>query len=236
MSDSAGRVSSRSTPYYDADGITLYHGDARDILPSLTADVLVTDPPYGVGLGVGTDKRAKGHGLAKESYATYEDTYENYVRVVVPIISAALGMVKRGAVFTGPHLQELPKANAIGGVYCASSTGRHQWGFKSFLPVMLYGVDPQLHKGARPNVIRTSVSAEKNGHPCPKPVEWMRWVVDLVSLPGETLLDPFAGSGTTLRAAKDLGRRAIGIEIDERYCEIAAQRMGQDVLDFGGAA
>ncbi|MDD5304003.1 MAG: site-specific DNA-methyltransferase [Elusimicrobia bacterium] len=68
------------------------------------------------------------------------------------------------------------------------------------------------------------------GHPSPKPECVMRWLVDELSEPGETVLDPFMGSGTTLRAAKDLGRKAIGIEIEERYCEIAAKRLSQQVL------
>jgi site-specific DNA-methyltransferase (adenine-specific) len=67
-------------------------------------------------------------------------------------------------------------------------------------------------------------------HPCPKPVTFMRWVVERCTASADTVLDPFMGSGTTLRAAKDLGRRAIGIEIEERYCEIAARRLAQEVL------
>jgi hypothetical protein len=222
-------------PYYQDDLVAIYHGDSADLLREMTFDVLVTDPPYGVGLGVDKDMRGQGHGLRKGAYSSYEDTPENFLRHVVPIINAALTQAKRGAVFTGPHLQDLPKADAVGGIYCPSGTGRHSWGFKTFLPVLLYGTDPLLNKGARPNVIQSNRTAEKNGHPCPKPVEWMRWLVGLVALPDETIFDPFMGSGTTLRAAKDLGRRAVGIEMDERYCEIAARRMGQEVL-FGDAA
>ena len=70
----------------------------------------------------------------------------------------------------------------------------------------------------------------RNGHPTVKPVRLMRWLVRLVTPPGGTVLDPFMGSGTTLVAAKNLGRKAIGIEIEERYCEIAAQRCSQEVL------
>lgn len=224
------------TPYYTDDQVTLYHGDSREVTEWLAADVLVTDPPYGVALGVASDKRAGQHGLAKGSYDTYEDTYENLVSVIAPIIEVGLHATKRGAVFSGPHLQELPKAAAIGGIYCPAASGRHSWGFKTFLPVLFYGTDPLLNKGARPNVIQSSAAAEKNGHPCPKPIEWMRWLVDRVSLPGEVVCDPFAGSGTTLEAAKYLGLRAIGVELDERYCEIAARRLTQDVLDFGGDA
>jgi site-specific DNA-methyltransferase (adenine-specific) len=227
------------SPYYQDDAVTIYHGDCREITPRVTAEVLVTDPPYGVNLGgpdVGRNGRGGRHGLEKAAYCSYDDTYENYVEVIVPTVAAALNRVKRGAVFSGPHLQELPKAAAIGGVYCPAGSGRHAWGFKTFLPVLFYGTDPTLQHGAKPNVIQSTATADVNGHPCPKPLSWLRWLVGLTSVPGETIVDPFAGSGTTLRAAKDLGRRAIGIEIEERYCEIAAKRCAQEVLDFGSAA
>lgn len=223
------------TPYYADDLVTLYNADAQDVLPFVTADVLVTDPPYGVGLGNG-DRRAGQHGLAKAAYCVYADTYENFTDSVVPILSTAIDLTTRGAVFTGPHLHEQPKPAAIGGIYCPAGAGRHPWGFKTFLPVLLYGTAPNLNLGSKPNVIRSSAVSVKNGHPCPKPVQWMRWLIDLASLPGETILDPFAGSGTTLRAAKDLGRRAIGIEIDPTYCAIAVRELSQEALNFGEAS
>ena len=71
-----------------------------------------------------------------------------------------------------------------------------------------------------------------NDHPTVKPIALMRYLCRLITPPGGTILDPFMGSGTTLRAAKDLGRQSIGIEIEERYCEIAARRLGQEVLVF----
>jgi DNA modification methylase len=195
------------------------------VLPEIQADVLVTDPPYGVGLGVGKDMRATGHGLAKLGYDEFVESYESFLALVPGVIRQALDGVKRGAVFSGPHLQDLPKADAIGGVYCPAGSGRHSWGFKTFLPVLFYGHAPLLHLGARPNVIQSSEQAPKNGHPCPKPQAWMRWLVGLTSLDGETIIDPFLGSGTTLAAAMSLGRRAVGIDISERYCEIAAKRL-----------
>lgn len=224
------------TPYYQDDAVTIYHGDCREFLPR--ADVLVTDPPYGINIGgpdVGRNGRGGRHGLEKGTYDSYDDTYENYVETVVPTIQRALALTRRGAVFSGPHLQELPKASAVGGIYCRAGSGRHPWGFKTFLPVLFYGTAPRLQHGARPNVFESTATAELNGHPCPKPLPWLRWLMDLVSLPGEVVLDPFLGSGTTLRAAKDLGRKAIGIEIEERYCEIGALRCAQEVLPLEAA-
>jgi DNA modification methylase len=71
------------------------------------------------------------------------------------------------------------------------------------------------------------------GHPCPKPVRFCTQIISRLTTPGQLVVDPFMGSGTTLVAAKQLGRRAIGIDIEERYCEIAAKRLEQEVLDFG---
>lgn len=220
-------------PYYADEWVTLYHADSREILPLLLADyVLITDPPYGVALGVDKDMRGGQHGLGKGAYHGFGDSYEEWCASVLPIISHAVKRAKRAAVFTGPHLQEQPKATAIGGIYCPAGAGRHSWGFKTLLPVLFYGTAPNLNLGARPNTLQSSATSDDNGHPCPKPLEWMTWLVGLATESTDVVLDPFAGSGTTLRAAKDMNRRAIGIEINEGYCEIAARRMAQSVFAF----
>ena len=143
---------------------TLYLGDCRDVLPALDkCDATITDPPYGIGLG-NTKGSGGAHGLQLQAYASYADTYENYVAEVVPALTRAMQLTGRAAVFIGPHIHELPKFDALGGVYCSAATGRHQWGFKNFLPVLLYGTYPDLHKGAHyPTVIASNETAERNG-------------------------------------------------------------------------
>lgn len=219
------------TPYYQDEAVTIYHGDCREILPTLTADVLVTDPPYGVELGT-SDSRGNTHGLAKLGYASFNDSFDNWTTVVPPVIATALDRVKRAAVFPGKHLTWLPAPAIVGGIYCPSGSGRNPWGFTTLMPIFFYGSSPTLHKGATSIVLESTATSERNGHPCPKPYEWMLWLVEMTSLPDEMVLDPFMGSGTTLAAAKRKGRKAIGIEIEERYCEIAAKRCAQRVLDF----
>jgi DNA modification methylase len=225
-------------PYYEHAGIVIYHADCREVLAHIQADALVTDPPYGVGLGDCGDERAGAHGMKHEAYSDFVDSYENFVAEIVPRLNACLDAVKRGAVFTGPHIHEQRKPDAIGGVYCPAGAGRTGWGFKSFLPVLLYGTAPEIHKGAKtPTAIRSQEQPDKasKAHPVPKPLGWMRWLVRLAALPREVVFDPFMGSGTTLRAAKDLGMRAIGCDLTERYCEIAAKRLSQEVLPMFGA-
>jgi len=205
---------------------TLYLGDCMEVLPMLgRVDALVADPPYGLNLGVDGDMRGGDHGLAKESYASYDDTLENFRSVVVPAIKVALSLASRGAVFCNHNLHELPKPDAIGGVFLPAATGRHKWGFNSFSPVALYGTAPRLNKGSRPSAISSSEAAEKHDHPCPKPLGWMKWIVGHASSVGEVVLDPFMGSGTTGVACSRSGRRFIGIEIDEGYFDIACERI-----------
>lgn len=220
-------------PYYEDGSVQIFHGDCRDLLPHIEADVLITDPPYGVSFRGKRTKRTTRFG---GGYEGIEDTPEIVKTVAVPVVEAWTG---RRVVTPGVKNQfEYPIPDHIGAIYYPSGAGMSKWGFTCWQPIFYYGPDPFLMdgKGSRPDSFSTTEAAVPNGHPCPKPIGTMKWIVNRVSREGETVLDPFAGSGTTLRAAKDLGRKAIGIELEERYCEIAAQRCAQDVLDLGAAA
>jgi DNA modification methylase len=220
-------------PYYDDGVCQIYVGDCRAILPLLPhIDVVITDPPYGVNIGNHAGSKDTRLGmLTKGCYASYDDTPENFKSIIAPAIQDAISLCGRGMVFAvPPAMWALPAPKAIGGVFLPHSVGRNAWGFSSFAHCLLYGAAPDNHKGCKSIGFVNYSVAEKNGHPTPKPLEWMTWAVSLGSRPGETILDPFAGSGTTLRAAKDLGRKAIGIEINPDYCRIAAERLRQEVL------
>lgn len=214
------------TPYYSDAAVTIYHGDCREVIERIKGDALVTDPPYGVEFVGKRTKRLDPNG----GYDTGDST------IGPEVVAGYLPFVKRAAVFTGTRIMHLYPAPAdMGCVYCPSGAGRGPWGFACFNPILFYGTNPTNHLGQKPASIISSAKAGASEHPCPKPLEWMTWLVSLASLEAETVIDPFMGSGTTLRAAKDLGRRAVGIEISERYCEIAAKRMAQEVFDFGTA-
>jgi len=209
------------TPYYDAAGCTIYLGDCRDVLPTLdTVDVVVTDPPYGLGEASGRNRSRGGVAIATDyGSAAWDDR-----PISADLLAAVVSAGRRAAVFGGNFYALPPSASwlvwdkvngktdfadvelAWTNYGCAARLKRHLWN--------------GMHRKGR----------EARQHPTQKPLEVMRWVISLCPGEPQTVLDPFMGSGTTLRAAKDLGRRAIGIELDERYCEIAAKRLAQEVL------
>lgn len=102
----------------------------------------------------------------------------------------------------------------------------------------LFGEPPPATPGRHiipGRVMDPSPKGKETDHPCPRKIAHVQWLVYRWSDEGDMVIDPFVGSGTTLVAAKNLGRKSIGIEIEERYCEIAAERLSQGVLEFGVA-
>lgn len=216
------------SPFYEHDGITIYHGDALQILPQIpTGFVLLTDPVYGIDGGRGGDAKDYGKG----NYLSIDDT-EDYVRFVcVPIVTIGVYRSVRAAVTPGIRcIGMYPRPADIGCFWSPAAATHGPWGFTTFQPILYYGKDYRAGKGALPSGRQLTEAAKKNGHPCPKPIGAWRWLLSKVSDEGETVVDPFMGSGTTLVAARQEGRKAIGIEIEERYCEIAAKRLAQGVL------
>jgi DNA modification methylase len=207
------------TPYYSDDLVTIYHGDCREWMPE--ADVLVTDPPYGASY---TSHRtaAKWGGVSIEGDESAEAR---------DAILAAWGN-KPAIVFYSPGRP--PAGTAIHLVWekGTGGNGNGPWPMTHECIAILnrwWESTPQPGR-AGSSVLRV-VSPTLGGrglHPTEKPVSLM--VGLLMRCPPGTILDPFMGSGTTLVAAKSLGRRSIGIEIEERYCEIAAIRCSQEVL------
>lgn len=199
-------------PYYeDSSGITIYHSDCREWLPS--GDAVVSDPPYGIAYQHGA--RKSGDILGFDNQAIVGDD--------IPFDPSPFLKYQQVILWGGNHFaHRLPP-----------SGGRLVWDKRD-------GIAPNDQSDcelAWTNVSKTArlYSRYWNGggineerfHPTQKPIGVMRWCVAMTE---GVVLDPFMGSGTTLRAAKDLGRKAIGIEIEERYCEIAAKRLMQGVL------
>jgi len=201
-------------PYYDRDGITIYHGDCREVLTAFPhAELLLTDPPY-------------GHG----------DRWKGGTWAANPIYDAALIWDQQPAALEllTAWIQQATRAVVWGGNYFGLPPSRCwlAWEKSSKMPT-LADFELAWTNLDRPSKLwREDRNADgKRDHPTQKPLSLMRWCLDFVGGTG-LILDPYMGSGTTLRAAKDARRPAIGIEIEERYCEIAARRLAQGVLPF----
>ena len=187
-------------PYYEDSAVQIFLGDCREILPSMPdVDLVLTDPPYGVGIA---------------EWDTFLDVgwlalCEAPLKLVFPSIG---------------EMYSYPRPDWVLSWVRDNSTQRNgTGGFNHWEPILFYG----KHKFVKDS-IRCLDHGGHDWHPSVKPLRLLQWLIGQTD--AQTILDPFMGSGTTLRAAKDLGRKAIGIEIEEKYCEIAAKRMAQEVL------
>lgn len=249
-------------PYYEDEWVTLYHGDCTQLLPTLgPIEHVITDPPYSEhvhgaarrrnityrdrGARYGADTRRKvdlgfGHitpELRRMCSEQFARIAQRWVLAFSDIESAPLwrddleaaGMdyVRTGAwikIGSTPQFSGDRPAVGFETITICHPKGRKRWNGGGKHAV--WSVPIVLDRGANGARLHTTQ----------KPIQLMQSLVDMFTDHGETILDPFAGSGTTLVAAKSLGRKAIGIEAEERYCEVSAQRLRQEVLDFGGAA
>jgi site-specific DNA-methyltransferase (adenine-specific) len=207
-------------PYYDDGQCAIYHGDCREVLPALgvSVAVLLTDPPYGI------------------SYAGFPaDLGGRAVSIVgdgdFDAAAYALSIVADVSVVFGAH--EFPHLLSPGGRWFVWDKRTSSAADKMIGTPFELAWSPQHGKNVMLRCLHGGVvNANGRGprsHPTEKPVPMLRQLLSELG-PQGLIVDPFMGSGTTLRAAKDLGRRAIGIEVEERYCESAALRLGQQVL------
>jgi site-specific DNA-methyltransferase (adenine-specific) len=214
-------------PYHEENGITIYHGDCRDVLNSLPyAAAVVTDPPYNVGKDYGTHNDS----MSDLDYAKWVETVTSKC-----IVSAGKQFWVAPRYKLELWLHHLPGAHLI--VIPRGATGPFRQGWSDQFEIALSigkpaECVPDLWSGIRLKGEGYFFREETFGHPGYTPYPIMRRAVELLSEPGELIVEPFCGTGTTLRAAKDTGRKAIGIEIEERYCEIAAKRLSQEVFQF----
>lgn len=223
-------------PYYEQDGVTIYHGDCREVLhgiPSQSVDMALTDPPYLVAY---KGRFASGQTVIKgDADASW----------VAPVFVELWRVLTRDALcftFYGwPHADLFMTVWKLAGFRPISQIAcvKNVWGLGYFTRSQ-HETAYLLAKGKPPKPLKAISDVldwkrvRKAQHPNQKPLETIAKLVEAYTRPAERIVDPFAGSGTTLVAAKMLGRRAIGIEVDERYCEIAAKRLRDAQTQEGG--
>lgn len=218
-------------PYFERGGITIYHGRAEDVLPTLepsSVDLVLTDPPYGIGL--------ENHGAANRRRTPRSWRIDGDMSADVGTKAVEFFESRAWAAIVFAHpMQPWPgrwrqhlvwdKGPAVGGGGDPFLCWKQSW------ELIQVARTAHLQGGRDTAVLRFWATPETSRlHPCAKPLPLIRYLIGKASAVGDLILDPFCGSGTTLRAAMDLGRRAIGIEIEEKYCYIAAKRLEQQTL------
>lgn len=224
-------MSTRAKPYFQNELVTLYHGDCLEVIEWLKADVLVTDPPYGVAWKAGAlnDKKSV-RSTAEQSIHADENTEVRDLALNLwsKKPSVVFGSWRKPLTWLPNHRLIWHKSNRQPGITQAAFypideeiwlTG-NGWQGK---PPLASIITTSEHRGMQPKLV---------GHPTPKPIGLMETLI--ARCPEGVIADPFAGSGATLIAARNLGRQVIGVELEERYCELIANRLSQEAFDLGG--
>lgn len=216
------------TPYYEQGNTTIYHGDCRDVLADLgKIDLVLTDPPYAIGASRGewsvTASVAIGLHLAAERVRKADGSLVAFTTTSGRGIEFTQGAVK-GLMFNRLLVWHKP-----GGYSRAASPWR--W---DAVAILLFGRTP-TYRGLD-SAVASIEDTRGKAHPAELPNGLADWVYKPFDRNDLVVADPFMGSGRLLEPAVRAGRRVIGIEIEERYCEIAAKRLAQTVMDFGDAA
>ncbi len=218
------------TPYFQDSSVTIYHGDCRDILPQLPkVDLVLTDPPYEVRAGHGGGVFGERSHLVNTGGFTdggcdylflrgFTDWFCFCSREQLPMLISEAKQKERWNLITWCKPNPVPTC-------CNKYLPDVEFVVHGFGHGRLFG-DMRV----KSSFFNYPCGDKVTDHPNEKPLQLVKKLVHLGSQEGETILDPFMGSGTTLRAAKDLGRKSIGIEIEEKYCEIAVKRLAQGVL------
>ncbi len=197
-------------------------GDCLEVMPLLgKVDAVVTDPPYGIGF----------------KYNTHEDTSEALQLLIDGFVPVSLAISKRSIITPGnTNIFKYPRPNWVGAWTWDTTTACGFWGWSQWQPILLYGEDVWPGTSSNGGPLKSDrihfsggqakiSQSDGMGHTCPKPLSFMEKIIARFSLAGETILDPFMGSGTTLVACQRLGRNGTGIELDPEYFEIACKRV-----------
>lgn len=211
------------TAYYSEGGITIHLGDCHSLMRDIEADVMVTDPPYGIAYNSGSRRSTLAASIEGD-----EDTSARDGALFLwgdrPALVFGTWRIPRPAATRARLVWDAKGALGMGDLSIPWKPSDQE----------IYVLGHGFHGPRTTNVLRVAPvqSTAKNGrqHPHEKPVPLMRMLID--KCPPGVILDPFMGSGSTLRAALEAGREAVGIEIDERYCEAAVKRLAQTTLDI----
>lgn len=227
-------------PYYDDGLITIYCGDCREIMPELApVDLVLTDPPYGIGesnkKNLTRGWRPGGANCARALPRNYGETFWDGAPIEQALFDGLITMA-REAIIWGGNFYQTPagscwlvwdkcKPEGVDFAACELAFTTLPGAVRKFT---------YLWNGFCRERTADGKHKQFREHLTEKPIPLLRWCLGLAPR-ARSVLDPFMGSGTTLRAAKDVGVRGIGVELEERYCEIAARRMAQEALPFDQA-